>query len=280
MTKGGGGSDRSPSSHSHSNFKHTLLRFINHQRGRKSSASHHERKRGKMAPFLPSWVRRRRFSLRHQYHLFSPNLYIKLYINTHTHTHSHSSYSKKKQTNMLQFRVSRLRRAWKQHHVRYDAQDVDGRILRLFEFTILGGLLHSRRYERKNIHVGEEVFRGTELHGVQKSRSRIVFLRSPNSCFVTPMIGHLPAPDILRHSCHVGSKILEIATTHDTRTERHIRTNVWDVDWYGTNYRVYLAEHPGDGSIRPIRVESPNANYTIIDFHDSLFYSTIKMRIL
>ena len=95
---------------------------------------------------------------------------------------------------------------------------------------------------------------------------------SPNSCFVTPMIGHLPAPDILRHSRHVGSKILEIATTHDTRTERHIRTNVWDVDWYGTNYRVYLAEHPGDdGSIRPIRVESPNANYTIIDFHDSLF---------
>ena len=40
---------------------------------------------------------------------------------------------------------------------------------------------------------------------------------------------------------------------------------------YETTYRVYLAEHPSDGSIRPIRVESSNANYTVIDFHESLF---------
>ena len=80
----------------------------------------------------------------------------------------------------------------------------------------------------------------TSVKKYSEGRNYMVFRRafknsvfaSPNSCFVTPLIGHLPAPDILRHSRHVGSKILEIATTDDTRTERHIRTNVWDVDWY------------------------------------------------
>jgi hypothetical protein len=119
----------------------------------------------------------------------------------------------------------------------------------------------------------------TSIRKYSEGRNYMVFRRaftkslmaSPNSCFVTPMIGHLPAPDIIRHSQYVGSKTLEIVTTHDTRTERHIRTNVWDIDWYETTYRLYLAETLKGDSIRPIRIESANANYTIIDYHESLF---------
>ena len=123
----------------------------------------------------------------------------------------------------------------------------------------------------------------TSIRKYSEGQNYMVFRRafknsvfaSPNSCFVTPMIGHLPAPDILRHSRHVGTKILEIATTHDSRTERHIRTTVWDVEWHETTYRLYLAESPKEGSLHPIRVESPNANYTIIDFHEGLFVQNL-----
>jgi len=121
----------------------------------------------------------------------------------------------------------------------------------------------------------------TSIKKYAEGRNYMIFHRafggtamaSPESCFISPLVGALLAPDALRFARYLGRQQLQIGFGSDPRhrhTEKRVLSDRWSLLWHESEYLIASSVARDFRDTRPLRVESSAGNYTILEFREGL----------